>query len=139
MLSCKHRCKNICHPGECPQTVCNQKVKVYCPCKRRKKETRCSLLQADETTLECDEKCKELKNEEEKVKEEREAAIKAEEMRKQQEELDWLKRKTEGRKRKQRKVKIEEETSLFSKYKVVIFSSIFVALLSILILYLALK
>ena len=47
-------------------------------------ETRCSLLQADETTLECDEKCKELKNEEEKVKEEREAAIKAEEMRKQQ-------------------------------------------------------
>ncbi|KAF7248186.1 NF-X1-type zinc finger protein NFXL1 [Varanus komodoensis] len=37
-LSCGHRCKELCHSGDCPQN-CNQKVKVRCPCKRLKKQT----------------------------------------------------------------------------------------------------
>jgi len=139
VLSCGHRCKSICHPGDCPRTVCNQKVKIFCPCKRRKKETRCNLLNSGETKIECDEKCRELKDEEEKAKEKREAAIKEEEMKKQQEELEWFKRKTEGRKRKQRKVQIEEKTTLFSKRNILIFSSIIILLLSIFIAYFALR
>uniref|UniRef100_A0A8C5S8H4 NF-X1-type domain-containing protein n=1 Tax=Laticauda laticaudata TaxID=8630 RepID=A0A8C5S8H4_LATLA len=59
-LPCGHRCKEICHLGECCQN-CNQKVKIRCPCKRLKKELLCSEDREGQCYLECDAVCKEMK------------------------------------------------------------------------------
>uniref|UniRef100_A0A4W3I8K5 Nuclear transcription factor, X-box binding like 1 n=1 Tax=Callorhinchus milii TaxID=7868 RepID=A0A4W3I8K5_CALMI len=39
-LPCGHRCKAICHSGDCA-TNCKQRVKLKCPCKRIKRKLKC--------------------------------------------------------------------------------------------------
>uniref|UniRef100_A0A3B4A791 NF-X1-type domain-containing protein n=1 Tax=Periophthalmus magnuspinnatus TaxID=409849 RepID=A0A3B4A791_9GOBI len=49
-LSCGHRCRLLCHPGDCG-AQCVHKVKLRCPCRRIKK--------VRQTQLQCDDTCKE--------------------------------------------------------------------------------
>ena len=61
-MSCGHRCYLTCHSGNCGDTVmCKKKVKILCPCKRRKKEVGCKEWK-DLVKLECDEECVEIKS-----------------------------------------------------------------------------
>lgn len=58
VLSCGHRCTLICHEGPCaPIADCKKKVKVTCPCKRRKEEFRCFNINTLEVALACDADC----------------------------------------------------------------------------------
>ncbi|XP_066488135.1 NF-X1-type zinc finger protein NFXL1 [Tiliqua scincoides] len=116
-LLCGHRCKEICHPGDCPQN-CSQKVKVRCPCKRIKKELLCSKVQEGQVLLECDALCKEMKRKAFEIKEAEARAAIEEEKRKQQAELEAFENRLKGRrKNKRRKDEIEVEPSVWQKYK----------------------
>uniref|UniRef100_A0A670J1C1 Nuclear transcription factor, X-box binding like 1 n=1 Tax=Podarcis muralis TaxID=64176 RepID=A0A670J1C1_PODMU len=116
-LSCGHRCKEICHPSDCPQN-CNQKVKVRCPCKRLKKELPCSKVRGDLVTLECDTVCKEMKRKASEIKEAEARAALEEEKRRQQAELEAFENRLKGRrKNKRKKDEVEVELSAWQKYK----------------------
>ncbi|KAM6440614.1 NF-X1-type zinc finger protein NFXL1 isoform 2-T2 [Liasis olivaceus] len=119
-LPCGHRCKEICHPGECCQN-CNQKVKVRCPCKRLKKELLCSKVREGQFFLECDAVCKEMKRKASEIKEAEARAAIEEEKRRQQAELEAFENRLKGRrKNKRRKDDTEVEQPLWQKYKNVI-------------------
>ncbi|KAJ6668565.1 hypothetical protein lerEdw1_012047 [Lerista edwardsae] len=116
-LLCGHRCKEICHPGDCPQN-CSQKVKVRCPCKRIKKELLCSKVQEGQVLLECDTICKEMKRKAFEIKEAEARAAIEEEKRRQQAELEAFENRLKGRrKNKRRKDEVEVEPSVWQKYK----------------------
>ncbi|XP_050803456.1 NF-X1-type zinc finger protein NFXL1 isoform X3 [Gopherus flavomarginatus] len=116
-LSCGHRCKEICHSGDCPQN-CNQKVKLRCPCKRMKKELQCSKVQEGQVSLECDTLCKEMKQKASEIKEAEAKAAIEEEKRRQQAELEAFENRLKGRrKNKRRKDEVEVEQSVWQKYK----------------------
>ncbi|XP_054846530.1 NF-X1-type zinc finger protein NFXL1 [Eublepharis macularius] len=116
-LSCGHRCKEICHPGDCPQN-CNQKVKIRCPCKRIKKELPCNKVQESQVSLECDTVCKEMKRKACEIKEAETRALIEEEKRRQQAELEAFENRLRGRrKNKRKKDEVEVEPTLWQKYK----------------------
>ena len=53
------RCTLTCHTGECSQPgACKKKVKLYCPCKRKKQEMQCHKSKSEK--LKCDEECKQI-------------------------------------------------------------------------------
>uniref|UniRef100_A0A2D4NM44 Uncharacterized protein n=1 Tax=Micrurus surinamensis TaxID=129470 RepID=A0A2D4NM44_MICSU len=119
-LPCGHRCKEICHLGECCQN-CNQKVKIRCPCKRLKKELLCSEVREGRCYLECDAVCREMKQKASEIKEAEARAAIEEEKRKQQAELEAFENRLKGRrKNKKKKDEIEIEQPLWQKYKNVI-------------------
>ncbi|XP_053989635.1 NF-X1-type zinc finger protein NFXL1-like, partial [Hylaeus volcanicus] len=61
---CGHRCVQDCHPGQCKnENECNKKVKLFCSCKRIKKDFVCSTVQKQQIRIQCDDVCKKLKNE----------------------------------------------------------------------------
>ncbi|XP_073198218.1 NF-X1-type zinc finger protein NFXL1 isoform X4 [Lepidochelys kempii] len=116
-LPCGHRCKEICHSGDCPQN-CNQKVKLRCPCKRMKKELQCSKVREGQVSLECDTLCKEMKRKASEIKEAEAKAAIEEEKRRQQAELEAFENRLKGRrKNKRRKDDVEVEQSVWQKYK----------------------
>ncbi|CAM4552635.1 NF-X1-type zinc finger protein NFXL1 isoform X1 [Caretta caretta] len=116
-LPCGHRCKEICHSGDCPQN-CNQKVKLRCPCKRMKKELQCSKVREGQVSLECDTLCKEMKRKASEIKEAEAKAAIEEEKRRQQAELEAFENRLKGRrKNKRRKDDVEVELSVWQKYK----------------------
>jgi NF-X1-type zinc finger protein NFXL1 len=66
--SCGHRCQADCHPGECPKPeACRKKVKIFCTCKRLKKDFPCDVVRAGNAALECDDVCKEIKTKNKEV------------------------------------------------------------------------
>ncbi|EFN72938.1 NF-X1-type zinc finger protein NFXL1 [Camponotus floridanus] len=100
--SCGHRCINDCHPGECKgQEQCSKKVRLWCKCKRIKKDFLCLRLQKEQITVECDNVCESLKIEK---KEAQEAIIakkrEAEELRNREEIEKFEKKFKPRRKRK---------------------------------------
>ncbi|KAM3831732.1 NF-X1-type zinc finger protein NFXL1 isoform 2-T2 [Vipera latastei] len=119
-LPCGHRCKEICHLGECCQN-CNQKVKIRCPCKRLKKELLCNEVREGQCFLECDAVCKEMKRKASEIKEAETRAAMEEEKRRQQAELEAFENRLKGRrKNKRKKDEIEVEQPLWQKYKNVV-------------------
>uniref|UniRef100_A0A8C1R2L8 Nuclear transcription factor, X-box binding-like 1 n=1 Tax=Cyprinus carpio TaxID=7962 RepID=A0A8C1R2L8_CYPCA len=116
-LGCGHRCKLLCHPGECDQS-CSQRVKVKCPCKRIKKEFPCSRVRSENDLVVCDETCRELqKKHAEACAAEERAALEGE-MRKQQAELEAFEKRQKGRRKKNRKVtEMETEEGVWHRYK----------------------
>ena len=53
------RCTLTCHTGECSlPEACKKKVKLYCPCKRKKQEMQCHKSKS--VKLKCDEECKQI-------------------------------------------------------------------------------
>ncbi|GAB1864395.1 NF-X1-type zinc finger protein NFXL1 [Camponotus japonicus] len=68
--SCGHRCINDCHPGECKgEEQCSKKVRLWCKCKRIKKDFLCLRLQKEQITVECDNVCESLKIEKKEAQE----------------------------------------------------------------------
>ncbi|XP_006019090.1 NF-X1-type zinc finger protein NFXL1 [Alligator sinensis] len=123
-LHCGHRCKETCHPGDCPGN-CNQKVKLRCPCKRIKKELQCNKVQEGQVSLECDALCKEMKQKASEIKEAEAKAAVEEEKRRQQAELEAFENRLKGRrKNKRRRDEAETEQSVWEKYKRFIMLSI---------------
>lgn len=114
-LPCGHRCKEICHPGDCSGN-CNQKVKLRCPCKRIKKELLCNKVREGQAALDCDQVCKEMKRNASEMKAAEEKAALEEEKRRQQAELEAFENRMRGRRKKnRRKDEIEVEPSIWQK------------------------
>lgn len=120
-LPCGHRCKEMCHPGECPFN-CNQKVKLRCPCKRIKKEVQCNKVRENQISIECDTTCKEMKQKASELKEAEAKAALEEEKRRQQAELEAFENRLKGRRKKNRKRdEVAVELTLWQKYKYYLF------------------
>lgn len=116
-LPCGHRCKEMCHPGECPFN-CNQKVKLRCPCKRIKKELQCNKVRENQISIECDTTCKEMKRKASEIKEAEAKAALEEEKRRQQAELEAFENRLKGRRKKNRKRdEVAVELTLWQKYR----------------------
>lgn len=134
--SCGHRCVNDCHPGTCKGgEECNKKVRLWCKCKRIKKDFLCSLLQKEEITVECDSVCESLKNER---KEAQEAMIakkrEAEELR-NREEIEKFEKKFKPRRKKKDKNENSKRSqeSMRNKYWSIWISAIAISLIGIII------
>ncbi|KAH0520241.1 NF-X1-type zinc finger protein NFXL1 [Microtus ochrogaster] len=135
-LPCGHRCKEMCHPGECPFN-CNQKVKLRCPCKRIKRELPCNKIRESQVSVECDATCKEMKRKASEIKEAEANAALEEEKRRQQAELEAFENRLKGRRKKnRRRDEVAEELSLWQKYKSYLFP-VFGLLGAVLVWYIA--
>lgn len=119
LMPCGHRCVLTCHPGpKCSESsVCKKKVKLWCPCKRRKQDTPCNRVA--ETTVQCDEECEALKDkartEEEKAKQRQEEEAE----RLQREEALRFEMKMEGKRKRRNRRRISEavQPSFVEKFK----------------------
>ena len=70
LMACGHRCYLNCHSGSCGDvTMCRKKSKIYCPCKRKKKDVACKERRNDAEKLDCDQECTVLKSKEGRAKE----------------------------------------------------------------------
>eukprot|EP00092_Neocalanus_flemingeri_P035973 GFUD01039167.1.p1 GENE.GFUD01039167.1~~GFUD01039167.1.p1 ORF type:complete len:854 (+),score=216.27 GFUD01039167.1:347-2908(+) len=140
LMQCGHRCSKLCHLGDCSSVeMCKKKVKISCPCKRRKEEFRCSLAGGKENKVACDENCKEASKQAQKenlkvVKQKEE-----EELLKNQREAELFERRLEGggkKRRRNRKTEcLEEEPSFIVKHKVLLMGSVCLAVLSAVMFY----
>lgn len=123
---CGHRCKAICHSGPCPNPEqCKKKVKIFCACKRIKKEISCESVRNNTVAIECDEVCKLNQEQVKKVREiELEAKRKEEELRNAK-ELEEYQKKFQGRKKYKEKRRHDEteEKSFLKKYWMFILAS----------------
>ncbi|XP_062899261.1 NF-X1-type zinc finger protein NFXL1 isoform X2 [Mobula hypostoma] len=116
-LPCGHRCKAICHPGNCLES-CSQKVKMKCPCRRIKKEMLCSVVTKEQVLVECDEVCQEMKQKASEMKEAEEKAALEKEKLKQQVELEAFEKRQKGRRKKNKRRDAEEtKETAWQKYK----------------------
>ncbi|KAL9973519.1 hypothetical protein ACROYT_G019988 [Oculina patagonica] len=118
LAACGHRCSSNCHAGACPSPeLCNRKSTVRCPCRRKKKDFPCHMVQRGEAKLDCDEECEAHKMKKKNLTTDEEEIKKQEELRAQQEELEWFERKQRGKKRRPRKQKEEIiEPSWFERH-----------------------
>ncbi|KAK7868185.1 hypothetical protein R5R35_003052 [Gryllus longicercus] len=117
--SCGHRCKSICHVGDCPDAaLCRKKVKIHCKCHRMRVEFTCDLVRAGNAKVECDELCLKQKEEEEKARAIAKMQKEEEEARKNQEEMERFQKKLQGRKKQRQKFQEEKEAqrSIFAQY-----------------------
>lgn len=136
--SCGHRCNDICHPGSCKkQNICNKKVKLWCKCKRIKKEYVCSVIQEKQIVVECDSVCQSLiykKNEANKIKE---IQRQREEELRNQEEIEKFQRKFKPRRKVKDKLKNKSSNSKVENRKIYKYLSIsiFIAIISIVVIY----
>ncbi|XP_077597775.1 NF-X1-type zinc finger protein NFXL1 [Stigmatopora nigra] len=106
-LTCGHRCKRACHPGQC-DAQCHQKVKLRCPCRRLKKELPCSRSSGH--VVECDDACGEQQRTLSRLKEAETKVAEEEERRRLQEELEAFAKRRGGRRLKKRGRREEEDT-----------------------------
>ncbi|KOC62472.1 NF-X1-type zinc finger protein NFXL1 [Habropoda laboriosa] len=140
-LSCGHRCMNNCHPDLCMnEKECNKKVKLFCACKRIKKDFICSVVQKEEIHIECDNVCIKLKNE----KRQAQVALleqerRAEKIRNQQ-EIEKFERKFKPRRKGKDKFdKKQLQKKICNSYKKYWILAIFICLIGIVIIYVCVK
>lgn len=123
-----------CHSGSCLEGIpCKKKVKVFCICKRLKKEINCDTVRNGEVKIQCDEVCEKLKEESDrKNKILMEEKAKQEEM-KNKEELEKYMKKFGGKKKnkEKRNNSIDDEESFLKKYSVPL-SALVVLIISLL-------
>lgn len=92
--SCGHRCVDICHSGPClKEEYCNKKVKVWCKCKRLKKDFSCIQIRNGNGIVKCDETCQKIKDELEKARELEIAKKNKEEELRNQKEIEMFEKK----------------------------------------------
>lgn len=92
--SCGHRCVDICHSGPClKEESCNKKVKVWCKCKRLKKDFSCMQIRKGNGIVKCDDVCQKIKDELEKARELEIAKKNKEEELKNQREIEMFEKK----------------------------------------------
>nr|KAG5689971.1 hypothetical protein BaRGS_033652 [Batillaria attramentaria] len=133
MMACNHQCPDMCHNGPCPEPEkCDKKVYIRCPCKRKKKESRCCDRTGGET-LECDSTCKKILEQKKQAEEEEKHKKEEEAARKQAAELEEFERHLKGRRKKPRKHREEVvELTFFQKHKTkLVISSIVVLALAV--------
>lgn len=117
--SCGHRCKANCHSGVCPDAEqCRKKVKLFCPCRRIKKDLSCESIRKNGAQISCDDLCKQKKDEEKETIEREIEAKKQEELERNQRELEQFEKKFHGKKknRERRRAEEVEERSWMRKY-----------------------
>uniref|UniRef100_A0A8C1VL09 Nuclear transcription factor, X-box binding-like 1 n=1 Tax=Cyprinus carpio TaxID=7962 RepID=A0A8C1VL09_CYPCA len=116
-LGCGHRCKLLCHPGECDQS-CSQRVKVKCPCKRIKKvqtQNKLGMRLSENDLVVCDETCRELQKKHAEVTH---TYMHAHLVCVFQAELEAFEKRQKGRRKKNRKVtEMETEEGVWHRYK----------------------
>lgn len=94
---CGHKCTSTCHVGDCPDSEkCSKKTKVYCSCRRIKKEVRCDVGRSLEFSLVCDETCQSQKSHKEKVQAEEAKRRRAKEEEEARLEAERFQKKIEG-------------------------------------------
>ncbi|XP_031550329.1 NF-X1-type zinc finger protein NFXL1-like [Actinia tenebrosa] len=134
-LPCGHRCTADCHPGPCPNSnKCNKKTNIKCPCKRRKKDFPCYMVQTGQASLECDKECEELAKRREEKEEEDKKKKEEEERRAQQEEIELFERNKQGKRRRAKKQQqdVVKPWWIMSHKREVLCSALAIALVSVL-------
>ena len=127
----------MCHPGPCRnEKECSKKMKLFCECRRIKKEFVCSVVQKEGISIKCDDVCTRLKNERRQA----EAALleqkrRAEEMRNQQ-EIEKFERKfkprRKGKDKSDKKLSQNETRGNYWKYWIL---SVLICLIGVVIFY----
>ncbi|XP_071950341.1 NF-X1-type zinc finger protein NFXL1-like [Antedon mediterranea] len=112
MMSCGHLCSKQCHSGDCAlPTECTGKKPLKCPCKRRKKNFPCPLVESKEARLECDDHCREVLEKQKKLREEEELKKEMEKQRQQmRDEEEYNRVMNKGKKHRRRKMEELEMT-----------------------------
>lgn len=83
-----------CHPEACKGAEkCNKKVKIWCKCKRLKKDFSCLAVRSGEATVKCDSICEEKKRERIQAQEAEMAKKRKEEELRNQREVEKFERK----------------------------------------------
>ncbi|XP_077301482.1 NF-X1-type zinc finger protein NFXL1 [Arctopsyche grandis] len=135
MLGCGHRCSFICHSGECSKD-CSKKTRVFCACRRIKKEMPCDVVRQNEVNIPCDEICKEKKLQQLNAKKEEEDKKRLEEDEKNQKELEEFERKF-GKKRSRghrtKDIAQKNNVSFWAKYKYIVMAFAVVVVSSIIV------
>lgn len=111
---------NKCHPGKCQGGErCNKRVKLWCKCKRIKKDYPCSPLQKCfvKITLECDSVCESLKNERKKAEEAIIAKKLEEEKLRNLEEIEKFEKKFKPRRKRKNKYENSDPSQENAKNK----------------------
>ncbi|KAH1004003.1 hypothetical protein HUJ04_003825 [Dendroctonus ponderosae] len=131
--ACGHRCKTNCHSGDCPNSdLCKKKIKVFCKCKRLKKEFQCETVRQGLAVVECDEICLQKQAEEKEKLEADEAIKRREEEIRNQRELELYQKKFSGKKKnKDRRVHEEEENGSFLKKYWLLVPTVFIVIASV--------
>lgn len=117
---CGHRCINDCHPGECKNgEECNKKVRLWCKCKRIKKDFLCLLIQREQIIVECDDVCESLKHEKNEAQEAMMAKKREAEELRNREEIEKFEKKFKPRRKRKDKYdnlkQFQENTGYKSK------------------------
>ena len=98
--ACGHRCVDICHPGSCLNAEsCNKKVKVWCKCKRLKKDFSCIQIRKGQGIVECDDVCRQKREELERAREIEIAKKNKEEELRNQREIEMFEKKFKPRRK----------------------------------------
>ncbi|XP_021938982.1 NF-X1-type zinc finger protein NFXL1 isoform X3 [Zootermopsis nevadensis] len=122
---CGHRCRILCHPGDCPDPdMCRKKVKLTCPCRRLRKEFPCDVVRTGHAKVDCDDICRQKKEQEMKIKEQEKIKKQLEEERQNQKEVEKFLKKFQARKKHRERHRFEEQdsSSFFAHYWVLLFS-----------------
>nr|CAB3264314.1 ZF(NFX1) NF-X1-type zinc finger protein [Phallusia mammillata] len=121
LTPCGHMCPQTCHPGPCPpSTACPKRVTLRCPCKRRKREFLCSLLQTEKHAVQCDDVCLEIKAARIAEREAAERKKKEDEEKRQLEEVEKFERKLHRRSRLRKRGSSQDvgaNTGIWSRLK----------------------
>jgi len=140
LMPCGHRCTKLCHLGDCSTVeTCRKKVKISCPCKRRKEEFKCSQAFGKDKLVACDDICKEASKHVKDVNLKATKQKDEEELLRNQREAELFERQMEGggkkRRRNRRTECVEEDPSFLMKHKAVVMGSLLVVIMAILMYY----
>lgn len=123
-LECGHRCKNLCHSGDCKGQECTKKLKTYCDCGNIRKELACNLVRSGNAKVACDDSCevkKQAAQIEKEKEEKRQKELEEEKNKRELEEYAWKFGKK--KKHKEKKVRVlKDDRSLFNKFWMYIIS-----------------
>jgi len=93
-----------CHPGSCKGgEKCNKKVRLWCKCKRVKKDFLCLYLQKKQINVECDDVCESLRNERKEAQEAMMAKKREMEELRNREEIEKFEKKFKPRRKRKDK------------------------------------
>ncbi|XP_032670664.1 NF-X1-type zinc finger protein NFXL1 [Odontomachus brunneus] len=136
--SCGHRCVNDCHSGTCTKgEECNKKVRLWCKCKRIKKDFLCSLIQKKQITVECDDVCESMKNERNQAQEAMMARKREAEELRNREEIEKFEKKFKPRRKKRDKYDNSKQSQDNTGYKrkIALIVAIIIVLIGVIIAY----
>ncbi|XP_012279263.1 NF-X1-type zinc finger protein NFXL1 [Orussus abietinus] len=109
--SCGHRCVDGCHEGPCPrEDLCDKRVKVWCKCKRIKRDFSCEVVRLGKATVDCDGACLKRKEEREQLQAMELEKRKAEEETRNRMEIEKFERKFKPKRRGKARNRFDDGT-----------------------------